>query len=139
MWRDIKSAEHLGKIRPATMDRFLADPPLGFGQGRYQTEGPPRLSFEDRAFDLALCSHFLFLYSDQLSASFHSAAIEEMCRVASEVRVFPLLVAYGDPSPHLDWVIHQLRQLGYSVERRKVPYEFLRGADEMLSVTRPGQ
>ena len=139
VWRDIESPEHLGRIRLAAVNRFLADFPLGFGQGRYRTDGLPRLSFENGAFDLALCSHFQFLYSDQLPASFHVNATEEMCRVADEVRVFPLLGAYGVPSPHLEPVIHQLQQLGYSVERRKVPYEFLRGADEMLSVTGPGR
>ena len=139
VWRDIQSPEHLGRVRLAAMNRFLADFPSGLGQGRYRTDGLPRLSFEDGAFDLALCSHFLFLYSDLLSANFHVASIEEMCRVAGEARIFPLLAAYGEPSPHLDPVIHELRQLGYSVATGKVPYEFLRGADEMLSVTRPGQ
>ena len=45
--------------------------------------------FADREFDLALCSHLLFLYSEQLTADFHLASIRELCRVAGEVRVFP--------------------------------------------------
>lgn len=57
--------------------------------------------------------------------------------MAGEARVFPLLGAYGEPSPHLDSVIHELRGLGYAVEIRHVPYEFLRGADKMLSITSP--
>ena len=65
------------------------------------------------------------------------AAIREMCRVAREARVFPLLGAYGEPSPHLVPAIQHLRHLGCGVERRRVPYEFLRGANEMLTVTGP--
>lgn len=98
--------------------------------------GLPDLGFDGEQFDLALCSHFLFTYSDRLSADFHVAAIQEMCRVADEARVFPLLESYGGLSPRLEPVIGALRKAGYQAEVRKVPYEFQRGGDEMLSVTR---
>lgn len=137
VWRDIESPERLGQLRLAAMDRFLRDLPAGLEEGRYRDDALPHLPFGDDDFDLALCSHLLFLYSDALSLEFHLAAIEEMCRVAGEARIFPLLGAYGEPSPHLDPVIHQLEERGYGVERRRVPYEFLRGADEMLAVTGP--
>ena len=137
VWRDIESPERLGELRLAAMNRFLEDLPPGLEEGRYRDEALPNLPFRDGAFDLALCSHLLFLYSDALSLEFHLAAIEEMCRVAGEARVFPLLGAYGEPSPHLVPVIQHLRELGYGVEGRRVPYEFLRGAVEMLSVTGP--
>ena len=64
------------------------------------------------------------------------AAIEEMCRVAREARVFPFLGAYGAPSPHVEPVIRILRNLRCEVEVRRVPYEFLRGGS-MLIVTKP--
>ena len=137
VWRDIRSPEHLGKVRLAAMGRFLADFPSGLAEGRYRTDELPHLAFGDGAFDLALCSHFLFLYSDQLPADFHVAAIEEMCRVAGEARVFPLLGAYGAASPHVEPVIHALRDRGYRAEVRRVPYAFLRGGDEMLTVSGP--
>ena len=44
---------------------------------------------------MALCSHLLFLYSDHLDAAFHRAAIRDLCRVAGEVRIFPLLALGG--------------------------------------------
>ena len=50
----------------------------------------PDLPFDDGAFDLALSSHLLFLYSEQFDLGFHVRALEEMLRVAAEVRVFPL-------------------------------------------------
>jgi hypothetical protein len=43
----------------------------------------------------------------------------------------------GAAAPYFDPVVGRLRKLGYGGERRRVPYEFLRGADEMLSVTGP--
>ena len=137
-WHEIESPDHLRKIRLAAMNRFLADFPAGLAQGRYLADSLPRLSFGDDAFDLALCSHFLFLYPDHLSESLHVAAVREMCRVAREARIFPLLGAYGTPSPHVEPVVRILRALGYAVEIRRVPYEFLRGGDKMLMVTGPG-
>ena len=138
VWREIRSPEHLGEVRLAAMHRFLADFPSGLAQGRYRTDKLPHLAFEDGVFDLALCSHFLFLYSDQLSEDFHVDAIEEMCRVAREARVFPLLGAYGEPSPRLEPVKRILRDRGYAVEVRRVPYEFLRGGDSMLTAIKRG-
>jgi flavorubredoxin len=74
-------------------------------------------------------------YTEQLSADFH-VAIEEMCRVASEARMFPLLKSYGGPSQHLEPVMGELRNCGYSAAIREVPYEFQRGEDQMLTVTK---
>ena len=136
VWRDIESPEHLGEVRMAAMNRFLADFPGGLREGRYRPQALPHLDFPDGTFDLALCSAFLFTYSRLLSPDFHLASIEEMCRVAGEARVFPLLQGYGGTSPHLGPVIDGLRERGYRAEVRKVPYEFQRGGDEMLVATR---
>ncbi len=48
----------------------------------------PELPFFDGTFDLALCSHFLFLCSEHHDAKFHIHALRELCRVAQEVRIF---------------------------------------------------
>jgi hypothetical protein len=136
VWRDFTSPEHLGEVRMAAMQQFLADFPAGLREGRYLVHALPHLDFRDDEFDLALCSHFLFTYSDQLSADFHVAAIQEMCRVAGETRVFPLLKSYGGPSPHLDPVVDALLERGYEAEISEVPYEFQRGGDKMLAVRR---
>jgi ubiquinone/menaquinone biosynthesis C-methylase UbiE len=116
------------------MERFLADYEVGKQQGRYIDAELPTLPFEDRAFDLALGSHFLFLYSEQFSEDFHVAAIREMARVATEVRVFPLLALGAKRSPHVDAVQHRLQADGYFVGIEKVPYEFQRGGDQMMKV-----
>ena len=137
VWREFRSPEHLGEVRMAVMRRFLADFPAGFDAGRYRARVPPHLEFRDGEFDLALCSAFLFIYSEQLSADFHLSAIEEMCRVATEARVFPLLKGYGGTSPHLGPVVDALKDRGYTAEIREVLYEFQRGGDKMLVVRKP--
>jgi len=136
VWRDIQSPEHLGEVRLAAMQRFLDDFPQGLSEGRYLARSLPTLGFPDGAFDLALCSNFLFTYSERLTLDFHVVSIEEMCRVAGEARVFPLLRSYGETSPHLQPVIGRLRERGYHVEIKRVPYEFQRGGDKMLAVAR---
>lgn len=73
------------------MRRFLKDFPQGREEGRYCADELPTLGFANVEFDLVLCSHFMFTYSDQLSTDFRVAAIEEMCRVAGEAPIFPLL------------------------------------------------
>ena len=138
VWRDFTSPEHLGEVRMAAMQQFLADFPAGLLEGRYLVHALPHLDFRGDEFDLALCSHYLFTYSDQLSTGFHVAAIQEMCRVAGEARIFPLLKSYGGPSPLLEPVVDALRERGYEVEISNVPYEFQRGGDKMLAVKSPG-
>lgn len=136
VWRDIQSPAHLGEIRLVAMTKFIEDFPLGIGQGRYITDKLPVLSFKTSEFDLALCSHLLFTYSDRLSEDFHVASIVEMCRVAKEVRIFPLLVNFsGEPSPILESVMNKLQELGYKVEIKQVPYEFQKGGNKLLTVT----
>jgi len=134
VWQSISSVEELGRIRLAAMDTFLADFETGKKAGRYIAGELPALPFESGRFSLALSSHLLFLYSNHLSAEFHLAALREMLRVSCEVRVFPLLTLAGTISPHLEFVTGQLRNLGYSVEIKRVAYEFQRGGNEMLVI-----
>jgi hypothetical protein len=134
VWTTISSIEDLGQIRMKAMEEFLADFDLGKSQGRYWGHELPELPIGDGQFDMALCSHLLFTYSKQLSAEFHCQAVLEMCRVAKEVRVFPLLDHGGQPSPHLDSVCRFLKEHGHRVEIEPVNYEFQRGSNEMLRV-----
>lgn len=134
VWYYIQSPAQLGQIRMAAMRQFLEDFPLGIREGRYVTDELPVLSFNRSQFDLALCSHFLFTYSDQLSADFHLASIIEMCRVAKEVRIFPLLDISGEPSLLLQPVMNELQQQGYKVAIKQVPYEFQKGGNKLLRI-----
>lgn len=135
VWHDIASPSELGKVRMDAMSKFLADFPQGILQNRYVKSELPNLLFTDGKFDLALCSHLLFTYSNILSADFHVSSIVEMRRVASEVRVFPVVTQFnGETSPHLEPVINQLTARGLQVELRKVDYEFQKGGNQMLWV-----
>jgi hypothetical protein len=134
VWKTIASVEELGRIRMAAMDCFLSDYDAGHRAGRYVAASLPALPFADKCFDLVLCSHFLFLYSDMLDRNFHYSAIRELCRVAGEVRIFPLLGLVGATSLHLPPVAEMLERCGYAVSVQAVDYEFQKGGDQMLRV-----
>lgn len=137
LWHDYGSPAQLGQMRMRAMRLFLDDYADGKEQGRYIIGELPALPLASDHYDLALCAHFLFTYSEQFTEAFHLAALVEMLRVAAEVRVFPLLAAFsGELSPHLSPVMEQLRRLDYAVEVRPVAYEFQRGGNKMLCVSR---
>jgi hypothetical protein len=134
VWESIRSVEELGEVRMAAMQEFLADYEQGKAHGRYIHAELPALPFPDASFDLALCSHFLFLYSAQLGEMFHHGAIEELCRIAREVRVFPLLALGGHRSPYIDSSVEKLRGSGHAVTIENVPYEFQRDGNQMMRI-----
>ena len=134
VWDRIGTVEDLTALRMRTITTFLKDYPEGKSEGRYLAGGLPNLPFADMAFDLALCSHFLFLYSEQFSRSFHVRSISELCRVAAEVRIFPLLELGSRPSRHLEATVNDLREMGFRCSIEVVPYEFQRGGNSMLRV-----
>jgi len=132
VWGEIQSLEHLGQVRMTAMEKFLSDYDSGRSEGRYINASLPELPFEHRQFDLALCSHFLFLYSEQIDLNDHVAGIKELCRVANEVRIYPLLTLDGRLSPHLEAVCGELQKNDIRVSKVPVMYQFQKGAIEML-------
>ncbi|WP_406656197.1 SAM-dependent methyltransferase [Methanolobus sp. ZRKC2] len=136
VWESIPSVEELGKIRMESMKLFLDDFEAGKLHGRYIAGELPELPFIDDSFDLVLVSHLLFLYSEQLSLDFHLQAMDELLRVAREVRVFPLLDLNSRRSLYVDEVVDYLSEKGYSVREEKVDYEFQKGGNRMLRITR---
>ncbi|HKV05645.1 MAG TPA: class I SAM-dependent methyltransferase [Candidatus Acidoferrales bacterium] len=138
VWKEIESPEHLGRLRMDAMNRFLDDFPAGISEGRYRVAELPSLPFPDREFDLAVCSHFLFTYSDLFPLEFHVECVRELCRVAHEARIFPLLPNFGtEHSPHLSALTRLLAAEGYRCEVVRVPHEFQKGGNEMLRVAGP--
>ena len=63
---DLPDVETLGQRRMTAMTTFLNDFGTGKASGRYVDAELPTLPFADDSFDVAVCSHFLFLYSEQL-------------------------------------------------------------------------
>jgi hypothetical protein len=136
VWTEFGSPQGIGRHRLAVMRRFLADFEAGKGAGRYVAGALPGLPFGDGAFDLALVSHFLFLYSDRLDLEFHRASVRDLLRVAGEVRIFPLTTLAAERSACVEGVVEIAKGEGWVMEVCPVPYEFQRGAKEMLRVTR---
>jgi hypothetical protein len=133
VWDTIQSVEELGRTRMQAMQAFLDDYDLGKRQGRYVDAELPSIRFPDKSFDLAVCSHFLFLYTEHLSLAFHRSAILELCRVALEVRIFPLLALDGRASPYVARLVDDLSG-SWEVSLETVPYEFQRGGNQMMRV-----
>ncbi|MCP5527356.1 MAG: SAM-dependent methyltransferase [Verrucomicrobiales bacterium] len=136
VWGYHRDPDGLLRHRRAALEGFLADYDHGKRAGRYLVAGLPELPFGARRFRFAVCSHLLFLYSEQLSAGFHVRSIRELCRVADEVRVFPLLNLAGEPSPHLEAVRRTLAEDGWKSDVVRVDYELQRGGNEMLRLFR---
>ena len=135
IWTNIRDVEELGRIRMSAMRAFLDDYERGKAEKRYIPAELPELPFEDNAFDIALSSHFLFLYTDNLDLEFHLRAIAEMMRVAREARIFPLLDVNAVKSPYVESVTREFGGKGYTVEDIRVDYEFQKGGNRMLKIT----
>ncbi len=134
VWDVIKSADEMGRLRMEAMQDFLADYETGKTAGRYVAAELPELPFATGSFDIALCSHFLFFYADNFSLEFHEKAVDELCRVAAEVRIFPLLTYNAEPCPFVMPIRERLEKMGRKVSIEKVKYEFQRGGDMMMRV-----
>ena len=135
VWTTITSVDDLGRVRRAAMNNFLEDYEQGRKEGRYIASELPTLPFVGGTFDLALCSHFLFLYSPIISLELHEKAIAAMCAVAAEVRIFPLLTYDSILSPYVEPVVDRLKKSGRRVSIERVAYEFQKGGNEMLRIS----
>ncbi|PZX17402.1 hypothetical protein LX69_01451 [Breznakibacter xylanolyticus] len=133
-WDMHGSPERLSQSRGESAQHFLADYDQGRHDGRYVAASLPQLPFADESFDVAVCSHLLFLYSKVFDAGFHIDAIRELLRVATEVRIFPLCDLNGEVSPHLREVVKTLRKERCHTQIINVPYEFQRGVNQCLLI-----
>lgn len=131
-WDLIPTVEELGRIRMEAMREFLDSYAACKQGGRYVAGALPNLPFGVQEFDIALSSHFLFLYTNHLTGEFHEAAIREMLRVSKEIRIFPILDMTGQKSPFLLRTLEIFHD--YELEIRQVKYEFQRGGNEVLVI-----
>ena len=134
-WTYHRDPEDLRNHRTQALEIFLADYHQDFQQ-RYQIAALPNLPFVDNEFELALCSHLLFLYSDLLSAEFHLQSVRELCRIAREVRIFPLLTLARQESPYLQFILEKMSELGLKSRIETVEYELQKGGNQMLRLWR---
>jgi SAM-dependent methyltransferase len=136
VWDSFATPADVVRHRRLALDRFLGDFEAGKRAGRYQVGELPDLPFAADTFGLALCSHLLFLYSDELDEAFHLSAISELLRLASEARIYPLVDMEGEPSRHLEPVIRALRAQDVNCALVEVPYRIQQGAAQMLQLRR---
>lgn len=131
VWGWYGSRARRDELRAEAAELFVED--LTSHPERYVAGELPALPFADGRFELALCSHLLFTWANRFPESWHLDALRELVRVAREVRVFPLVhQANAAPIPFLASLRSALEAEGVACEIRRVPYEFQRGADEML-------
>tara|TARA_Y100000588_G_scaffold289012_1_gene307563 strand:- start:239 stop:925 length:687 start_codon:yes stop_codon:yes gene_type:complete len=128
------SLEKLIARRKQGLDAFFADYEQGRKDNRYQALNEHSLPFGDFSFEYALSSHYLFADMEEQDVSFHLNLIRELARVAREVRIFPLIDRFGEPSPLLGPVLLGLQKENYGVEVREVPYRLQTKGNAMLRI-----
>lgn len=135
VWKNIKSLDELERIRMSAMNMFLEDFEIGKAEGRYVYHNlPDRVNKDDNTYDIGLSSHFLLMYTD-LGYDFHIKAISEMLRVCKEVRIFPVCDLDGNKTDLITKVSNYLRG-EYCVNIIKTKYEFQKGNNEMMIITK---
>lgn len=136
-WEFYPSINALKDCRTLALQRFVEDYPIGTAEKRYIKAELPKLPFDDKSFDLVLSGHFLFTYCDKFDYSFHIASILELFRVSSkEVRVNPIQGPNAQPYEYIGTLLSDLKKRGISVEIVPVSFEFQRGSNQMLHLTR---
>jgi SAM-dependent methyltransferase len=133
VWKFHQSPADLRRCRELALQLFLADYDRGKAAGRYIAGEVPN-AIDHKSYDLILCSHFLLLYSAQLSWEFHCQAVTKLLEQTNELRIFPLLTLMFDRSPHLDPLREHVEKLGYYTEIVTVEYELQPGGNEMLRI-----
>jgi hypothetical protein len=136
VWNYHQSPDDLRRNRVKAIQEFLSDYDIGKQNKRYIMDELPHLASKNQEFDLALCSHFLFLYSDHLDYEFHLESLDEMLRIAKEIRIFPLLTLMLQPSQYLYRIVKYYTKKGYQVDIEKVEYELQRGGNKMLKIAK---
>jgi SAM-dependent methyltransferase len=114
-WTRYENPQALLEARRRIVKDFMEDWRRGAAGGRYLAAGLPNLPFMDGAFDLIVCSHLLFSWSNVmgLDLDFHRRAIREMLRVAAEVRICPTSKSpTGEQSDFLDTICRDIADAG---------------------------
>ncbi|MET0262679.1 MAG: class I SAM-dependent methyltransferase [Rariglobus sp.] len=138
--KSFASIDEAERDRRAAAEVFLADYEAGFLDNRYVGAALPALPFADRAFDVVLCAHLLFIYERLFDYAFHLAACRELVRVSGgEVRIHPVCGPDGKPYRELGRLRAELAVEGIVSRIEAVDYEFFRGSDTTLVlVAEPG-
>ncbi|MGA9150428.1 MAG: hypothetical protein WBZ36_07615 [Candidatus Nitrosopolaris sp.] len=136
-WDFYSSLEELRNCRKLALKQFISDYKLGAERRCVKAE-LPKLPFDDRTFDLVLSGHFLFTYAHKFEFPFILSSIKELVRVCSgEVRIYPLQKSSFKPYERMLDLLYALKnQYGITCDIVPVPFEFQKGNNKMLCLTR---
>jgi hypothetical protein len=133
-WDFYKDIGGLASFRQKARDLFISDYRAG-RPGRYIGTKFPDTIFTGQEFDITLMSHFLFLYDEHLDYDFHCDVIAELIRITrEEVRIYPLFNLRWKRSAFVDKIIGDARFSRAKFEVKKTSFEFVKGANEYLSI-----
>lgn len=112
-------------MRDVIIDKFKADFSTDLKKDRYIKGSLPHLPFDNYAFDLLLCSFFLFTNSENLSQCWNK--LIEMLRVSTEVRIYPI-TSEENLAPLLGSLMLKLQAEQYGIEIRSIVFSPLPNA-----------
>lgn len=138
-WSYYGSVEKHEHTRRESLMLYLQDYQALKGTDAYVPAALPRLPFVSGRFRHVICSHFLFLYAEQFSYSFHLDSLLELARVCHEggtVRVYPLLDMKWRKYPFLDKLISDLEGRGLHVDFKTSKLPFIPGSSSLLCISR---
>lgn len=115
------------------MIKFFNDYEAGKKEKRYQATESIKLPFDDFEFDLSLSSHYI-LADNEDDLNVHLNIIKELLRVSKEVRIFPIIDRFSQPSKFLGPIMLALQQENYGIEVREVKYHLQSQGNAMLRV-----
>ncbi len=133
-WSLYKNVEEFDNYRQNAFDIFIKD--YKRNKNRYLPINFPKTDFSDNRFDIALASHFLFLWDSHLDYQFHLDTVTELLRIAKEeTRIFPTVSMNGQKSAFVEPIVKKLESIGYSAKIKTVDYEVIKGGNQMLVIT----
>jgi len=112
-WSYYGSPEEHRRLRERSMELFAEDVRREDFESRYFPASLPNLPFEDGAFSMVFCSHFLFLYGEAFDLAFHAASVKELLRVLKPgglLRIYPLITLKWEPYPYLADLIAEAKR-----------------------------
>lgn len=131
-WESVKNFDLWKNNREENIKAFFKDYAQGKQQKRYIPLESTNFSYDHFEFDYALCSHYFFSYNLDKSVEFHFEMLKNLCYIAKEVRIFPLLSSDGQLPELLGPLMHKLQNALIGLEILAVPYELQKQGNALL-------
>lgn len=136
-WSYYGSVEEHERGRRKALAQFTGDYRHLRGTDAYVAAALPELPFAAESFSYVICSHFLFLYAEQLSYDFHLKSILELarvCRSGGAVLIYPLLDFRWNPYAQLEQLMAELGDYGLHPQLRPSRLPFIPGSHQFLFI-----